>query len=654
MCGITGFWDAGRLSGGLGETVLRMAAAASHRGPDDQGEWTDAGAGVALGHRRLSILDLSPDGHQPMASAGGRYQIVFNGEIYNFAAIRRELEAAGRAPAFRGHSDTEVMLAAIEAWGLVPAVERFVGMFAFALWDRAERVLHLVRDRLGIKPLFYGWSAGALLFGSELSMLRAFPGFDAGIDRDAITLLLRHNCIPAPHSIHRGIRKLPPGTVLSLRSPRESDAPEPVAYWSAGEVAARGVADPFRGTDAEATDALDALLRDAVGLRMIADVPLGAFLSGGIDSSTVVALMQAQSGRPVKTFSIGSPDARADESRHARAVAEHLGTDHTDLIVTERDALEVVPMLATMYDEPFADSSQIPTYLVSRLARREVTVSLSGDGGDELFAGYNRHVWVNAIWRRVGWVPRPVRQAVAAAVLALPQARWEQLFGAMGPVLPPSLRHRWPGAKLHKLAGVAGVRSPEAMYRDLTSHWRDPGSLVVGGSEPATLLSDPRAAAGGLTDVTQRMMLLDLLTYLPDDILTKVDRASMAVSLEARVPLIDHRVVEFAWRLPNRFKLRDGQSKWLLRQVLYRYVPRELIERPKEGFGIPLGPWLRGPLRGWAEALIEPGRMRREGYLDPAPVAAMWAEHLGGRRNWEHHLWDVLMFQSWLEAQSGA
>ena len=654
MCGITGFWSTGGPAGDAAGTVLRMAAAASHRGPDDQGQWTDAGPGIALGHRRLSILDLSPEGHQPMASPSGRYQIVFNGEIYNFAGIRRELDAERPGLKFRGHSDTEVMLAAFEAWGLEAAVRRFVGMFAFALWDRADRVLHLVRDRLGIKPLFYGWNAGALLFGSELGMLRAYPGFAAGVNRDSITLLLRHNCIPAPYTILQGIRKLPPGTILSLHSMREGDAPEPVPFWSAAEVAARGVADPFTGSDEEAADALGALLRDAVKLRMVADVPLGAFLSGGIDSSTVVALMQAQSTRPVKTFSIGMEDVAADEARHARAVAEHLGTDHTELYIDERDALEVVPTLGTMYDEPFADSSQIPTFLVSRLARREVTVALSGDGGDELFAGYNRHVWVGKLWRRIGWMPASVRRAAAAAVLALPQARWEQVFGALSPVLPPSLRHRWPGAKLHKLAGVAGVSTPEAMYRDLTSHWRDPAGVVLGAREPRTLLSDPRRGAGSLRDITQRMMYLDLMTYLPDDILTKVDRASMAVSLEARVPLIDHRVVEFAWRLPNHMKLRGGQSKWLLRQVLYRYVPRELIDRPKEGFGIPLGPWLRGPLRDWASALLEPGRMRREGYLDPAPVAAMWAEHLSGKRNREHHLWDVLMFQSWLEAQSAA
>ena len=647
MCGITGLWTGRRLGSPLGETVRRMAGALSHRGPDDDGVWTDEGAGLALGHRRLSILDLSPEGHQPMHSQSGRYCIAFNGEVYNFAEIRRELEGAGAASSFRGHSDTEVMLAAVEAWGVEGAVRRFVGMFAFALWDREERVLHLVRDRLGIKPLFYGWAGGALLFGSELKALRAFPGFAAEIDRGALALYLRHSYVPAPYSIYRGIGKLPPGCILSLRAADDREA-RPVPFWSAREVAEAGAANPVASVE-EAQHELEARLMEAVRLRMIADVPLGAFLSGGVDSSTVVALMQAQSSRPVKTFTIGFEEGGYDEAEHARAVAGVLGTDHTELRLTPAEAMAVIPHLPRMYDEPFADASQIPTFIVSRLARREVTVALSGDGGDELFAGYNRHFWGERIWRRAGRIPAGVRRAAARAMTAVGPEAWDRAYARLAPALPPSLRVRHPGQQLHKLAGILPADSPEGMYRLLTSHWGDP-PLVRGGAEPPTLLTDA-AAQAGLADFTSRMTYLDLVTYLPDDILTKVDRASMAVGLEARVPLLDHRVVEFAWRVPVSMKVRDGQGKWLLRQVLYRHVPRELIERPKTGFGVPLDAWLRGPLRDWAESLLDERRLREEGFLEPAPVRRRWEEHLSGRRSWQHHLWDVLMFQAWLEAE---
>lgn len=646
MCGITGFWTGRRLALPLDEAVRRMSGALSYRGPDDEGAWTDEGAGVALGHRRLSILDLSPEGHQPMPSRSGRYQIVFNGEVYNFAEVRRELEGRDPSVRFRGHSDTEVILAAVEAWGLEAAVRRFVGMFAFALWDREERVLHLVRDRLGIKPLFYGWAGGSLLFGSELKALRAHPEFEGEIDRGALSLYLRHNCVPAPYSIYRGVRKLPPGCILSLRSPGDREA-RPAPYWSAREVAEAGAADPVTSVE-EAREELERRLMEAVRLRMIADVPLGAFLSGGVDSSTVVALMQAQSPRPVKTFTIGFAEGTYDEAEHARAVAGVLGTDHTELRLTPEEAMSVIPLLPEMYDEPFSDSSQIPTYIVSRLAREQVTVALSGDGGDELFAGYNRHFWGERIWRRAGRVPAGVRRAAARAMTSVGPEAWDRAYGRLSPLLPPSLRVRNPGQQLHKLAGVLPADSPEAMYRALTSHWGDP-PLVSGAAEPPTLLTDP-AAQAALPDFTSRMTYLDLVTYLPDDILTKVDRASMAVSLEARVPLLDHRVVEFAWRVPVSMKVRDGQGKWLLRQVLYRHVPRELIERPKTGFGIPIDSWLRGPLRDWAESLLDERRLREDGFLDPAPVRRRWEEHLSGRRSWQHHLWDVLMFQAWLEA----
>jgi asparagine synthase (glutamine-hydrolysing) len=645
MCGIAGTWAGSTRRFDLQGILTRMSGAVAHRGPDSAGTWVDAEQGIALGHRRLAILDLSPHGHQPMVSAGGRYVIVYNGEVYNFAALRSEL--AGRF-AFRGGSDTEVILAAVEAYGVEGAVRRFVGMFAFALWDREERRLHLVRDRLGIKPLYYGAVDGGFVFGSELHALRAHPGFAPEVDRESLCLLLRHNCVPAPRSIFRGIRKLPPGTILTLRSPADAEA-EPVAYWSARAVAEAGRRDPFTGSEAEATDALEALLRDAVGLRMVADVPLGAFLSGGVDSSAVVALMQAQSGRPVRTYSIGSPERDYDEARYARAVARHLGTDHTELYVTAEDALAVIPKLTSIYDEPFADSSQIPTFLVSELARRDVTVSLSGDGGDELFGGYNRHIWGRRVWNALRRVPEPLRRSVGGYVERTSPARWDRAYAAVEPVLPRGWRQQIFGYKVHKLARLLAARSPAELYGRMVSHWLDPAAVVVGAPR-LNGVADPDADTDGW-ELTSRMMYRDLVTYLPDDILTKLDRASMAVGLEARVPLLDHRVVEFAWRVPLHMKIRDGQSKWLLRQVLYRHVPADLVERPKAGFGIPLDAWLRGPLRDWAESLLDERRLRDEGFFHPAPIREKWSEHLSGRSSWQYHLWDVLMFQAWLEKE---
>lgn len=646
MCGITGFWQAP----GEGEIELRaqasrMAARLAHRGPDDSDEWGDETCGLGFGFRRLAIVDLSPTGRQPMQSASGRYVIVFNGEVYNFAAVRTELEKTGNT--FRGGSDTEVLLAAIEEWGLPKAIQRFVGMFGFALWDRENRSLHLVRDRLGIKPLYYGWQGGTFLFGSELKALAAHRAFSPEIDRDALALYVRYGYVPAPYAIYRGIHKLPPGTVLTLRAKGDiKTTPEP--FWSAREVVEAGLANPFAGSESEAIAALDALLRDSVALRMIADVPLGAFLSGGIDSSTVVALMQAQSDRPVKTFTIGFHEAGYDEAAHAAAVAGHLGTDHTSIYVTPEEARTVIPQLPTMFDEPFADSSQLPTYLVSQLARRHVTVSLSGDGGDELFGGYNRYFWGRSIWRRIGWAPSSLRAIGSRALIALSPEAWDQQFARLDPLLPAGLRQRTPGDKLHKLAGVLAVESPEELYRGLMSQWNRPEEVVIGACEPPTEMTD-RSRWAALPDFTQRMMFLDLISYLPDDILTKVDRASMAVSLEARVPLIDHRVVAFAASVPLSMKIRDGQGKWLLRQVLDQYVPRELIERPKMGFGVPIDVWLRGPLREWAEGLLDERRLRAEGFFHPAPIRKKWQEHLSGARNWQYPLWNVLQYQAWRE-----
>ncbi len=649
MCGLTGYWKVGGHSVETAEAIVGvMARQITHRGPDDQGVWIDVDSGIALAHRRLSILDLSPQGHQPMLSHCGRYVIAFNGEVYNFVALRGQLEQAAVAPAWRGHSDTEVMLAAIAAWGLDVALQKFVGMFAFVLWDRETRTLSLARDRLGEKPLYYGWQGETFLFGSELKALRAHPAFRAGIDRDVLTLFLRHNAIPSPYSICQGIYKLPPGTFLQLHA-MQKDA-RPVIYWSARQVAEAGQRNLFRGSDAEAVVELERLLAQAVGGQMVADVPLGAFLSGGIDSTTVVALMQAQSARPVKTFTIGFNEVGYDEAEHAHAVARHLGTEHTELYVTPQDAMNVIPSLSAIYDEPFADSSQIPTFLVSRLARQHVTVSLSGDGGDELFGGYHRYFWAHNLWRKLGWMPSPLRMALAGVLTTVPPTSWNTAFQKLEKWLPARLRYANPGDKLHKAAEILAVRSPEEIYLGLVSHWKNPALLVTGSHEPLTLLTDP-AHQADLPDFEHRMMYLDTVTYLPDDILTKVDRAAMSVSLETRVPLLDHRVVEFAWTLPLAMKIRQGQGKWLLRQVLYRHVPQSLMERPKMGFGVPIDQWLRGPLKPWAEALIEPARLSREGIFDLAPIQRKWLEHQAGVRNWSYYLWDVLMFQQWQEAQ---
>lgn len=654
MCGFVGFLGGLAVNGLSGDEAMlrRMADTIAHRGPDDAGYWSDREQRIGLGHRRLSIVDLSPAGHQPMPSASGRYVIAFNGEIYNHLLLRQLLVDVAQAPAWLGHSDTETLLAGFDVWGIQGTVERAIGMFAFAVWDRQTRTLTLARDRIGEKPLYYGWQGqgkdAVFLFGSELKALRAHPAFENSINRGALCLQLRHNTIPAPYSIYLGISKLLPGSILSVSM--QQHEPKVWPYWSGAHAAESGVANPFDGSAEQAVDALEVLLKDAVRQQMMADVPLGAFLSGGVDSSTVVALMQAQSSRPVKTFTIGFNEEGYNEAEHAKAVARHLGTDHTELYVTPEQAMAVIPRLPTLYDEPFSDSSQIPTFLVSQLAKQHVTVSLSGDAGDELFCGYNRYQMTAKLWRKLAVVPLPLRKLAANGLTSVSPESWNGLAGAVKGLLPHSTRFANTGDKLHKGAGVLASKSVDALYLGLVSHWHDPAAVVFGGAEPSTLLTGNAPSLPGLDEV-QRMMALDMLTYLPDDILVKVDRAAMGVSLETRVPFLDHRVVEFAWSLPQSMKLRDGQTKWALRQVLFRHVPQALIERPKMGFGVPIGDWLRGPLRDWAESLLDESRLRNEGFFNPMPIRQKWAEHLSGQRNWQYHLWDVLMFQAWLEEQ---
>jgi asparagine synthase (glutamine-hydrolysing) len=610
-----------------------------HRGPDDCGYWAEGP--VALGHRRLAILDLSREGHQPMVSSDGRFVICYNGEVYNYRALGRALESAGYQ--FRGHSDTEVMLAGFMHWGVAEAVRRFVGMFAFALWDRREHALHLVRDRIGIKPLHLARTVdGDLLFASELKAIVAHPAFDRTLDRSALTAYLRYTYVPAPRTVYRDAVKIPPGHILSLASPEASwTAAQP--YWSLEDIAERSRAHPFDGDESEAVSTLDSLVREAVGLRMIADVPLGAFLSGGIDSSLVVAQMQAQSCTRVRTFTIGFGEPRFDESPFARTVASQLGTDHTELVVSAADARAVIPELPQLYDEPFADASQIPTYLVSRLARSEVTVSLSGDGGDELFAGYERYRFAHRLWPRLAAVPMPLRRLSAVSLRGLSPCWQGAAFGQA------------PGAadRMDKLADLCEAPSPEAAYHRLVSTTRDPRMLVLGDGEQPGELERLLTAQNAMQPV-ERMLLADTMVYLPDDLLTKLDRASMAVSLEGRVPLLDHRVVEFAWTLPLGFKLRNGSGKWLLKEVLRKYLPRSVVARPKMGFEVPIGEWLRGPLRPWADQLLEPQRLRAGGVFKAEPVVHLWARHRSGRGDSTHLLWSVLMFEAWRDSWRAA
>ena len=703
MCGFSGFLttDANVLATAE-SAATNMALAIQHRGPDDAGAWADASAGIALGFRRLSILDLSSAGHQPMRSASGRFVMTFTGEIYNHTDLRELLsDAQLGAPAhsWSGHSDSETLLACFEAWGLEETLQKTVGMFAIALWDSQGRTLHLVRDRFGEKPLYYGWAttpstySPAFVFGSELKALRAYPGFANPVSREALALYMRFTYVPAPYSIYQDIFKLEPGCMLSINTstnnnsanllqisnhietaniqsvPAAPAAPlRPPAlqgglrihrWWSLGSVV-ESCSQIQMNSEEEALETLERRLKDAISLQSLADVPLGAFLSGGVDSSCIVALMQAQSSNQVKTFTAGFEEAGFDESLHAKAVAQHLGTDHNEFFISAMQAQKVIAELPAMYDEPFADSSQIPTHLVCKAARQQVTVALSGDAGDELFGGYNRYFWGPRIWSRLAWMPYPARQALGAAIQALPTGGWDALSRPVNALLPESKNFVRVGDRAHKLAArLGGVHNLDDLYNSLVSEWQDPAQVVKGKSwkigvnlqVPASMLSDPLPAVG-VEQQQLRMMYRDTMTYLPDDILCKVDRASMATSLETRVPFLDHRVAELAWRLPLNMKIRDGQGKWALRQVLYKYVPKELIDRPKAGFAIPVGQWLRGPLRDWAEALLDEKRLEFEGYFYPKPIRDKWLQHLTGRYDHTPSLWAVLMFQSWLESSS--
>jgi asparagine synthase (glutamine-hydrolysing) len=651
MCGIAGFLDDSRRADAR-EILGQMLAAIAHRGPDDSGMWFDREIGLALGHRRLSILDLSPAGHQPMQSASGRWVIVFNGEIYNHLELRVELEEAGRigggCQSWRGHSDTETLLAGFEQWGVRGTLERLVGMFAFVAWDRERRTIVLGRDRFGEKPLYYGFQNGAFLFSSELKALHCQPAFEGRIDRAALSSYMEGGAVAGEGCIFEGVRKLLPGTILTLQLTSHGRLPmalpPPVPYWRLRDRVAELARNPWKGGEEDAISELEDRILGAVRGQMVADVPVGAFLSGGVDSSAVVALMQSVTSKRVRTFTIGFSEQEYDESRYALAVARHLGTDHTSVIVSAADAQAIIPRLPEIYDEPFADVSQIPTILVATLAKRAVTVALSGDGGDELFGGYSRHAFSERYGQRLRHAPRLLRSALAGCITGLAPETWDRIYRLATISMPAHRRLRNVGEKLYKVASILSCSDAEAVYRRLTSKWESE-TVVLGEGMPNARQVE---AWEGIHTPTEQMMAWDSVGYLPDDILVKVDRAAMSVSLETRIPMLDHRVAEFSWRLPLSLKVRNGTGKWILRKVLYRHVPQALIERPKAGFAVPIDTWLRGPLRAWAEDLLEPIRLKQDGYLDAQVVQRAWRQHLSGTHNNQYQIWNVLMFQSWL------
>jgi len=641
MCGFAGLLSRSTLSGDIDRLLEEMGLAIQHRGPDSSGVWADAAAGIGFSHRRLSIMDVSSHGAQPMRSVSGRYTIAFNGEIYNHLELRNKLANEQHVFNWAGHSDTETLLACFEVYGIEATLSLLHGMFAIALWDREQAQLTLVRDRLGEKPLYYGWIGDEFLFGSELRALKAAPGFESPVDPLALSLFLQYGYVPAPLSIYSRVFKLMPGHFLQVS--RANPEPLSRAYWSVDEVVDKGLKTPFQGSPEEAVTALEGKLKAVIGRQMLSDVPLGAFLSGGVDSSLIVALMQAQSSEKIKTFSIGFEDARFNEAPYAKEVAQHIGTEHEELYVSAQQALDVVPMLPDIWDEPFADPSQIPTYLVSKLARGRVTVSLSGDGGDELFCGYNRYLVAGKLWRYMKPIPSGLRTGVGKLLTAVEPGGWDSL----GRWLPGSKGLGSIGDKVHKLAGVFGAQGSHDVYSSIVSNHVQARGLL---KQTVTDSRAARVANPGVCDV-QQMMAWDLKEYLPGDILTKLDRAAMAVSLEGRAPFLDHSIVEFAWSLPLAYKFREGETKWALKQVLYKHVDRALIDRPKMGFGVPLRDWLIGPLREWAEAFLGAQRLRSEGYFNVDAVQKLWQEHLGGKRNHSAILWNVLMFQVWLARQ---
>ena len=657
MCGITGIFGSLKKEE-FDSSIYKMTSVLTHRGPDDGGVLVDADNNIAFGHRRLSIIDLSIAGHQPMSSSCGRFTVVFNGEIYNHLKIRSELDVSGSGILWKGRSDTETLVAAFSEWGVDKTLKRLSGMFAIAIWDSNTKELSLVRDRLGEKPLYYGWSDGIFLFGSELKALRKYKGFSSQIDRNVLSLYMQYMYVPNPYSIFENVYKLEPGCILKMDITALSRPPNEVPFapfrlqglsimqwYSLSDVAKNGQKDLIKDEN-EAVELLEKTLTESVQSQLITDVPLGAFLSGGVDSSVIVSLMQKLSSNPVKTFTIGFEENGFNEAVYAKDVARHLGTDHHELYVTVNDAISIIPKLPMLYDEPFADSSQIPTHLVSKLARQNVTVALSGDAGDELFGGYNRYLWGSRIWDKVKWMSPNLRSTVGGIIKKIPTSVWDK----SGHMFPGKYKVSLMGDKAYRMAHrLKTVDSLDDMYRSLVAEGYREESLVINNEVILKTKLDNHDSISNIDESEHRMMLWDSLTYLPDDILTKVDRAAMGVGLETRIPFLDHRVVELAWMLPLKMKIKNGEGKWPVREILYKYVPRDLIERPKAGFAVPVGQWMRGPLKDWASELLHEERIRREGYFNPELVQQLWQQHLSGKYDWTPRLWAILMFQSWKE-----
>jgi len=654
MCGLVGFVAVGSPRREDIVHVRTQVETLIHRGPDDNGIWADTDSRVVLGHSRLSIQDLSRDGHQPMISHSGRYVVVYNGEIYNFKKIKEEIKESGCNSFIRGNSDTEILLLAIETWGFEKTLSKIIGMFSIVLWDKKYKQIFLARDRFGEKPLYYCLVNGVFMFASELKALRCHPFFTKEIDRNILSVFFRKKYVPAPNTIYKNVYKVPAGSYLTLSlgndTAIEMSLPLPRPYWSLDKIIQDAKMNQFNGSDAEAIDSLDSLISESINGQMIADVPIGAFLSGGFDSSVIATLMQKKSMSKINTFTIGFNETAYNEANHAKEIADFLGTNHTELYVTAEESMSVIDYLPSMYDEPFSDASQIPTALLCKFARKNVTVALSGDGGDELFGGYERHILAGSIEKFNNQFPFLIRNLIAKGIKLFSTQYWDSLFSLLNNIIPKKLHYNHPGYKIYKLATVMQARNEEHLYKLLTSSWSDSDSLVIDGFED-NVVSSKLSDLSFQADIREKMMYMDSVEYLADDILVKMDRASMSSSLETRVPLLDHRICEFAWRLPLEMKIRGDQGKWILRQVLYKYVPKKLVERPKMGFNVPIGDWLRGPLRDWAEDLLDESKIKREGYLNPRLVRIKWNEHLSGKKDLQYCLWDVLMFQSWLEGQ---